>query len=65
MAIGCGKQEIAWTEQLLELKDRQLAGVTASPCGLYLGGVFYPEQYGMPKHPVFNKLPAHAQRYQH
>ncbi len=65
MAIGCGEQEIAWTEQLLKLKNRQLAGVTASPCGLYLGGVFYPEQYGMPKHPVFNKLPASAQRHQH
>jgi len=31
---------------------------------LYLGGVYYPEQYQMPKHMIFDKLPADAQRFQ-
>lgn len=65
MAIGCGEQDIEWTQILLETKDRQKGGVTAAPHGLYLGGVYYPEKYAMPKHPIFEKLPANAQRFTH
>jgi tRNA pseudouridine38-40 synthase len=65
MAIGKNEQSIEWTQQLLVKKNRQVAGVTASPHGLYLGGVYYPEQYQLSKHTIFEKLPANAQRFQH
>ena len=65
MAIGAGEQPVSWTEELLAGKNRQVGGVTAPAHGLYLGGVYYPEKYGLPKHPIFNKLPATAQRFQH
>ncbi len=63
MEIGMGKRPVDWTRQLLEIKDREQGGITASPYGLYLGAVYYPEQYGLAKHPVFNKLPADAKRF--
>jgi tRNA pseudouridine38-40 synthase len=63
MAIGAGKQPVSWTQELLALKSRKLAGVTAPPDGLYLGGVYYPEHYGVAKHPIFNKLPPDAARF--
>ena len=31
--------------------------------GSYVAGVYYPEHYGIAKHPIFNKLPADARRY--
>jgi len=63
MDIGSGKQPISWTQELLEVKNRTLGGVTAPPDGLYLGGVYYPDHYGLPKHPLFDKLPADAKRF--
>ncbi|MGR9043818.1 MAG: tRNA pseudouridine(38-40) synthase TruA [Gammaproteobacteria bacterium] len=63
MEIGMGKQAVDWPLHLLEIKDREQAGVTAPPDGLYLGGVCYPEGYGIPRHPVFEKLPANARRF--
>jgi len=63
MAIGSGKQPVEWTQELLHVKSRQLGGVTAPPDGLYLGSVYYPEHYGIAKHPVFNKLPDDARRF--
>jgi tRNA pseudouridine38-40 synthase len=63
MEIGMGKQSIEWTTQLLEIKDRSQAGITAPPHGLHLGAVYYPAHYQLPKHPVFNKLPADIKRF--
>jgi tRNA pseudouridine38-40 synthase len=63
MDIGAGKQPLEWTQDLLAAKDRKVAGVTAPPDGLYLGAVYYPEHYGITKHPVFNKLPDDARRF--
>ena len=63
IAIGSGKQPVSWTEELLAVKSRQLGGVTAPPDGLYLGGVYYPENYGIAKHPIFAKLPDNAKRH--
>lgn len=65
MEIGMGKQPIDWTRELLAIKDRTQGGVTAPPYGLYLGGVYYPEQFGIPRHPVFNLLAADIRRFQH
>jgi tRNA pseudouridine38-40 synthase len=63
MDIGCGKQPIDWTQILLDVKSRKLGGITAPPDGLYLGGVYYPEHYGIAKHPIFEKLPVDARRH--
>jgi tRNA pseudouridine38-40 synthase len=63
MAVGMGKQPVDWLQYLLSLKDRKLAGVTAPPDGLYLGGVYYPEHYGIARHAIFDKLPPGACRY--
>ena len=63
MEIGMGKQSPAWTRQLLDIKDRTQAGITAPPHGLHLGAVFYPAEYGIEKHPVFAKLPEGARRF--
>lgn len=63
MDIGKGKQAECWTQELLQIKNRKLGGVTAKPHGLYLGGVFYPELYGIAKHPVFAKLDDSVKRY--
>ena len=65
MDIGQGKQPVTWVEELLELKDRKQGGITASPYGLHLGGVFYPEKYGIEKHTVFNLLKPDTQRFKY
>lgn len=65
MDIGLGKRPVNWTGELLDLRDRSKAGVTASPYGLYLGGVYYPEKFGINKHPVFNLLTADVRRFEH
>jgi tRNA pseudouridine38-40 synthase len=64
MAVGAGEQDADWPKRLLEIRDRNQGGVTAPPDGLYLGGVFYPERYAMPRHPIFRHLPADARRFQ-
>ncbi len=63
MEIGKGKKPVDWTEQLLQVKDREQGGVTAPPYGLYLGAVCYPDQYGIVRHPVFKHLPEDARRF--
>ena len=45
--IGCGKREVDWMAEVLEKKDRTLAGVTATANGLYLVGVEYPEKFAI------------------
>lgn len=52
MTIGAGEQKTAWANTILELKDRTLGGITASPQGLYLVRVDYPEEFILPK--IFN-----------
>lgn len=65
MDIGAGNQPINWTADLLEIKDRSQAGITASPCGLYLGGVYYPSRYGIKKHQVFDSLALDVSRFEY
>ena len=63
MEIGSGKRPVEWTQELLEIKARSQGGVTAPPDGLHLAGVYYPERYGIDKHPIFDKLPDDAKRF--
>ncbi len=48
IAIGKQKFPHLWIKQVLEAKDRRLAGVMAPPQGLYLTGVSYPDNYLIP-----------------
>ena len=64
MEIGMGKQPVNWTRELLDIKDRTQGGITAPAYGLYLGGVYYPEKYGISKHPVFDLLAPDVHRFE-
>lgn len=47
--IGEGKKQPIFAKEVLEAKSRQAASHTASPNGLYLVDVSYPEKYNLPK----------------
>lgn len=49
MTIGAGKKPIAWAKEVLLAQDRKVADVTASPNGLYLYQVIYPENFMLPQ----------------
>lgn len=46
--VGRGERRPEWMTQVLERRDRTLAGATASPAGLYLSKVFYPPAFDIP-----------------
>lgn len=46
--IGRGEAKVSWITEVLALKDRTKAAKTASPDGLYLAVIQYPEKYGIP-----------------
>lgn len=48
MVVGSGERDPAWLVELLQCRDRTAAGVTAPAGGLYLVGVRYPCDYGLP-----------------
>jgi len=48
LAIGRGEQAAEWMQTILQGLDRKQAGMTASPAGLYLVNVEYPEECGLP-----------------
>ena len=48
IAVGCGEAPSDWTAEVLRTRDRTRGGVTARPEGLYLVGVEYPEEHGLP-----------------
>ncbi|HHJ19502.1 MAG TPA: tRNA pseudouridine(38-40) synthase TruA [Gammaproteobacteria bacterium] len=50
IAIGQQKKPVTWARDLLAVKDRTQAGVTAPPDGLYFIKVAYPEKYQLPVH---------------
>jgi tRNA pseudouridine38-40 synthase len=49
MSIGSGRAPIIWAKEILHAKNRCKGGVTASPLGLYLVQVQYPEDFGLPQ----------------
>ena len=48
LEVGRGERPTQWLAQLLAARDRRHAGMTAPPDGLYLTGVRYAEEYGLP-----------------
>lgn len=48
MAVGMGKEEPVWANEVLQARDRSLAGVTAPPFGLYLSAIEYPQEFELP-----------------
>lgn len=49
LAVGKGKYEPQWIQQLLQEQDRKLAPPTAPAYGLYLISVAYPEHFDLPE----------------
>ena len=43
--VGIGNKPLAWVEEVLLAKNRSMGAETASPYGLYLMGVEYPESF--------------------
>lgn len=50
--VGRGIKPYQWVKELLDAQDRTLAAATASPNGLYLVSVDYPEEFGLPQLPI-------------
>jgi tRNA pseudouridine38-40 synthase len=50
MDIGAGRKGIEWAKKVLEARARVEAGITASPNGLYLVSVAYPDKFGLGKY---------------
>lgn len=48
LPIGEGVAKPIWMQEVLDAKNRNLAGVTALPHGLYLVEVGYPKQFDLP-----------------
>lgn len=48
IAVGMDHKRAEWIHEILESRDRRLAGVTAPPHGLYLVDVGYPDEFGIP-----------------
>ena len=47
--VGGGQQPVGWVGEVLSARDRTCAGITASPQGLYLRHVSYPDHFGLPQ----------------
>ncbi|PKL95476.1 MAG: tRNA pseudouridine(38-40) synthase TruA [Gammaproteobacteria bacterium HGW-Gammaproteobacteria-8] len=50
--VGVGKRDPDWLAEVLALRDRARAGVTATPDGLYFVGVEYPDYPELPAGPA-------------
>ena len=48
MDIGNMRQPVSWCSDVLQARDRTKGGVTASPKGLFLTHVDYPDKFGVP-----------------
>lgn len=48
IAIGRGQQAVGWCAEVLALRQRTKAGVTAVPHGLYFAGIRYPHELQLP-----------------
>lgn len=60
MAVGTGKYPVAWVGDVLALRDRKLADITAAPNGLYFLRVDYPVEFALPTALVPGSREAHS-----
>jgi tRNA pseudouridine38-40 synthase len=51
LLVGAGQRPEGWIAEVLEARDRTLAGPTAPPQGLYFAGVEYPAEFDLPSRP--------------
>ena len=51
LRVGQSQESTLWIKEVLEIKNRCKAGVTAPPEGLYFVEVDYPEHFRIPKRP--------------
>lgn len=49
IAVGQGEREPAWVKEVLDSRDRGVAGITAPASGLCFQEVEYPERFGIPR----------------
>ena len=49
LEIGAGRRPPSWAAEVLESRDRSVGAMTASPCGLYLVDVGYPDSFALPR----------------
>jgi tRNA pseudouridine38-40 synthase len=47
--VGDGRREPEWFSDLLKIKDRNKAGITAAACGLYFVSVDYSGEFQLPE----------------
>ena len=52
LLVGTGEKPQEWIGEVLDAKDRTVAGPTAKAEGLYLVDVTYPQNYQLPKPPL-------------
>lgn len=52
MTIGAGEQDVDWSREVLESRDRTQGGITAPPHGLYFMAVDYPAEFALPQLPA-------------
>lgn len=48
LKVGAGERPVEWLAELLALRDRTKAGITAPAAGLYFVHVDYPAEFGLP-----------------
>ncbi len=48
--VGTGREPVVWMKQVLDAKNRTVAAPTFAADGLYLTGVRYPEELGLPQY---------------
>lgn len=56
LRIGQGQKETDWLTELLALKDRSKAAMTAPADGLYFVNALYPDKYNLPKNELTELL---------
>lgn len=49
LPVGCGERPVEWPGELLQGRDRTLAGPTAAAAGLTFIGPLYPARWGLPE----------------
>ncbi len=52
MKIGAGDKPVEWMQQVLQARQRSVAGATAPAYGLYLVQVEYPDEFDLPQRPL-------------